>query len=275
MLKDTYILLFCFLSISIAFIFSSRKKQNDSWPLFLISNVAVLSVVMAIFYFKEKNSFVAMLADWLPLLLILFYYQNAGLLSKTFLQSTFDDHIIAFENKIFRSNHPCMWLSETANYYWLSEFLHFCYIGYYFILYGVPFYFYVTHDRSIFYQFEYAEVLTLLACFLTHAFIPVLSPRTIFEKIKQPLNQGHVFRVAHFILEKGSAAGTAFPSSHVAIGTLVLLITFHLQLPFLFCVAPFALGLIISTVYGRFHYVIDFVFGALYGYLVFWVVYLG
>lgn len=252
----------------------SRKKQHSSWPFFLVGNIVALLLAITIFQFREKNIIMSTLADWLPLLLILFYYQNAGLLSRTFFQEPFDHHIIAFENKIFRSNHPCMWLSETANVYWVSEFLHFCYIGYYFLLYGVPFYFYVFHGKAIFYQFEYAEVVTLLACFLTHAFIPVLSPRTIFEKIKSPLNQGRVFRVTHYILEKGSASGTAFPSSHVAIGTLVLLVAFHLQLPFLFCVAPFALGLIISTVYGRFHYVIDFVFGALYGCLVFWVVYL-
>ncbi len=267
-------MLFCFLLVSIVFIALSRKKQNSVWPLFLVGNVVTLIFAGIIFQFKQSNIIIKLLADWLPLLLILFYYQNAGLLSRTFLQTTFDDKIIAFENSIFRSNHPCMWLSETANSYWLSEFLHFCYISYYFLLYGIPFYFYVTHDSAMFYQIEYAEVLTLLACFLTHAFIPVLSPRTIFEKIKEPLNQGRVFRVAHFILERGSAAGTAFPSSHVAIGTLVLLVTFHLQLPFLFCAAPFALGLIISTVYGRFHYVIDFVFGALYGYAVFWLVYL-
>jgi membrane-associated phospholipid phosphatase len=252
----------------------SRKKQKEVWPLFLVANIAMLLLSTAVFYFKEKNKLISLLADWLPLLLILFYYQNAGLLSKTFFQKPFDDKIIALENKIFRSNHPCMWLSETANAYWLSEFLHFCYIGYYFLLYGVPFYLYMTQCSAVFYQFEYAQVLTLLSCFFTHAFIPVLSPRTIFEKIKQPLNQGHVFRAAHYILEKGSASGTAFPSSHVAIGTLVLLVTFYLQLPFLFCVAPFALGLIISTVYGRFHYVIDFIFGGLYGCLVFWVVYL-
>ena len=274
MLKNTYILLFCFLTISIVFISLSRKKQNGAWPLFLIGNMVTLIFAIAVFQFKENNIILSILADWLPLLLILFYYQTAGLLSRTFLQTTFDDQIIAFENKIFRNNHPCMWLSETANAYWFSEFLHFCYMGYYFLLYGIPFYFYVGHGKVAFYQFEYAEVLTLLACFLTHAFIPVLSPRTIFEKIKYPLNQGRVFRMVHFILEKGSAAGTAFPSSHVAIGTLVLLVTFHLQLPFLYCVAPFALGLIISTVYGRFHYVIDFVFGVLYGYLVFWIVYL-
>lgn len=252
----------------------SRKKQNSVWPFFLVGNIATLLFVIAIFQFKEKNIFISTLADWLPLLLIIFYYQNAGLLSRTFFQAPFDHKIIAFENRIFRNNHPCMWLSETANSYWLSEFLHFCYISYYFLLYGVPFYFYVTHDKAAFYQFEYAEVLTLLACFLTHAFMPVLSPRTIFEKIKSPLSQGYLFRTTHFILEKGSASGTAFPSSHVAIGTLVLLVTFHFQLLFLFCVAPFALGLIISTVYGRFHYVIDFIFGALYGYLIFWVVYL-
>lgn len=272
-LINIYLLIFCFVILANVFIFFSRHKQNAAWKIYLIINTLIVLCGVSLFYLKSKNDVLSVLADWVPLFLVFFFYQTAGLLSRVFHDDTFDHHIIQFEKKWFGVHYPCMHWSEIFDVYWLSEFLHLCYLSYYFLLYGVPLYFYLRHDYAAFYQFTFAELLILLTAFFTHSIVPVLSPRTIYEKIKQPMRDGIIYRFTHFIVQSGSANGTAFPSTHVAIGTLMVLIALHIHTTFFYYVLPVALGLIICTIYGRFHYVVDMIAGMIYGSLVFVMIY--
>ncbi|MCX7124411.1 MAG: phosphatase PAP2 family protein [Gammaproteobacteria bacterium] len=273
-LINTYFLCFCFLVLATLIIFFSRQKQDAEWKNYLLMNMLVILLGVSLFYLKSKNIIFEMLADWFPLFLIFFFYSNAGLLSRVFHDSPLDHHIIHLEKKLFGRYYPCIKLSETFNSYWLSEILHLCYFSHFLLLYGIPLYFYFNVSHAAFYQFEFAELLVFLSAFVTHAFVPVLSPRTLFEKIKAPMCNGRIYRMTHSVVESGSAHGTAFPSTHTANATLVLLVAWHTHTTFFCFVAPVALGLIISTIYGRFHYVVDMLAGIFYGSLVFMIVYL-
>src|SRR3990167_4699197 len=247
---NNYVLVFCFLIFTSVIIFLSREKQHKNWKIFLIINVLLVLCFIGLFYF-----------------------QTAGLLSRAFHDNPLDNYIIQFEKKWFGDKNPSIRLSEVFHFNWLSELLHLCYLSYFLLLYGVPFYFYCQHDYAAFYQFEFAELLILLSAFLTHSVVPVLSPRTLFEKIQSPMRYGLIYRATHAIVQSGSADGTAFPSTHVAIGTLMLLMAFHMHTVFFYGVALLALGLIICTVYGRFHYVVDLLAGMVYGCVVFMILY--
>lgn len=85
---------------------------------------------------------------------------------------------------------------------------------------------------------------------------------------------GKIYRMTHLIVENGSAHGTAFPSTHTAVATLILLVSWHVHTLFFYFITPVALGLIISTIFGRFHYCVDMIAGIFYGISVFIVVYL-
>ncbi|OGT44577.1 MAG: hypothetical protein A3E82_01655 [Gammaproteobacteria bacterium RIFCSPHIGHO2_12_FULL_38_11] len=273
MLFNIYLLAFCFLTLACFIIFLSRHKQSKPWKTYLKVNALVFIVGACLFCFRSKNITLTVLADWFPLSLIFYFYHNAGLLSRAFHAETFDNHIIQFEKKIFGAYYPCIQLSETFNSYWLSEFLHLCYLSYFFLLYGIPLYFYFYNEYTAFYQFSFAELLVFLTSSLVHSIVPVLSPRTIFEKIQQPLRKGVIYRFTHWIQENGSADGTGFPSVHVGIGTLMLLFACHIHTLIFYFVFIFSLGLIISTVYGRFHYIVDMLGGIFCGSLVFIIMY--
>ena len=75
--------------------------------------------------------------------------------------------------------------------------------------------------------------------------------------------------MVHKLLEKGSTDGTAFPSGHTGIASVIFLITWYLNTPLFYFILPLVIGLIVSTVYGRFHYVVDMIFGAIYAIMAF------
>lgn len=272
-LKDVYYLVFFYLAISSGIIIFSSYRDQLAWKFYLGMNIVIASIGVLFLIGKFKSIFFLILMQWVPLFLILYFYQVAGVLSRAFYNRTFDDNIISIENRLCRGKPPFIWLSEVLDNYWFSEFLHGCYFFFIPLLYSFPLYFYLKQDLHNFYLCSFSILLLLFINFLIHCLIPVISPRTIFEKIKKPLSDGFVYRCTHWVVELGSATGTGFPSTHVAIGTLCLLIAYHVSMLFFFLLLPFCFGLILSTVYGRFHYVIDVLAGMFFAFISFHIVY--
>jgi len=272
-LIDVYLLTGYFLIASIFILLIGKTRKANKVKYTICFNTLVLFALILLYSLKTKNEILLVVASWAPLFLIFYFYKTAGLLSRSFYNDTFDKLIIDFEKKIFGNYNPCIWLSNKLNFYWLSEYLHLCYFSYFLLLYGTPFYFYFKHDYNLFYQLEFAELLVLLQSFLIHSMIPVLSPRTIFEKIPSSLRTGSIYRLVHYAVENGSADGTAFPSTHVGIGMLVILTSLYFHTSFFFLLLPFALGLVLSTIYGRFHYVTDLMGGVIMASISFFMVY--
>jgi membrane-associated phospholipid phosphatase len=135
----------------------------------------------------------------------------------------------------------------------------------------VPLYFYLNEEYSQFYQTVFVVLLLLFSCYLTHWLVPICGPRNIFEKIKDHRSQGFFFRLVHKVLQDGSTNGTAFPSGHTGTAAVVLLITWYLQASLFYVILPFGIGLIVSTIYGRFHYVTDVLVGLVYAVFAFWI----
>lgn len=207
---------------------------------------------------------------WSGLLCLPLLYHETAITAQRSNKTNHDSAFIAFENIHFPSI-MAFHHQNRANHFWLSEYLHACYLGFYVFIYGTPLYFYLRHEMLFFEQCTFAILLTILSCYITHALIPVLGPRTIFTQITDHRSHGLFFKWVHRILSKGSSPGTAFPSGHTGVASIVLLITWHLHTPLFYALLPVGLGLIISTIYGRFHYVSDVIVGMGYAMIAFLV----
>src|SRR5690606_41529793 len=75
------------------------------------------------------------------------------------------------------------------------------------------------------------------------------------------LEAGPVYRLAHRILEAGSAQGAAFPSSHVAVAAAQTAMVARLLPRLSPLVAVLTVGLAAGAVYGGFHYATDVMAG--------------
>jgi membrane-associated phospholipid phosphatase len=208
------------------------------------------------------------LFDWSPLLFLPLLHQQTGLLTLIFQAGLWDQKFIDFDNKYFpyvMSFH----IHNRGNSLFISEILHLCYFSFYALIYGVPLYFYLKQEYVQYYQTVFVILALLFSCYLTHWLIPIHGPRNIFAKINDARSRGIFFRLVHKVLEKGSTAGTAFPSGHTGTAAVAILITWYWQSPIFYFVLPFGLGLILSTLYGRFHYVTDVIVGLVYAFMIF------
>ena len=263
-------LIIIYILLSSGFLIASKNKNLQLRKIYITINCLMALWEMIPFFFPIHHPLLNTLFNWSPLLFLPLLHQETALTTTALREHTFDKQLLAFEAKYFSSimnfHHK-----NHMSYTLVSEYLHMCYLSFFVLIYGIPLYFYLRQDIASFHESMFAILFVIFSCFFTHALIPVHGPRMIYKKINDHRSHGFFFRFTHKVLTEGSTAGTAFPSGHTAVACMALLITWHLQTPLFYFIVPMSLGLIISTVYGRFHYVIDVMFGAMYAIITFFI----
>ena len=239
------------------------------WYIYLsIHIVAILGIFSLHFVTSPLPPLLQFVRDWYALGTILLFYWGVKPLTQMVFQGMFDDRIIRWENRLFNGQ-PSTYLSARFPSVALSEYLHLCYLSYYFIPVFLPVMLYFRGMREAFFETLFAELFTFNLCLIWYIFMPVAGPRYFEEKIKEPLSNGLLCRLTHAILSSASTKGAAFPSSHSALAILVLLCAARYDLLSFVILFPFCTGLVVGTVYGRLHYALDAVAGVLLGVVMF------
>jgi membrane-associated phospholipid phosphatase len=209
-----------------------------------------------------------LLLDFYPLVLFPFLYIEVGVVDGILHPGIFGDDVIQrWEDALFGSQ-----LSQTLHLKFpsrlLGEYLHVGYSSYYFLGPALAFTLWFTRPRV---QFERAigtVGLSFCISFVIFILYPVAGPYHAFTPPDAEAVGYLMPHVTRGILDRGSAVGAAFPSSHMAVAlTLwIMAMRYHKGLAVLYlCLVP-ALGM--GAIYGGYHYAIDIVAGAVLGLLV-------
>ena len=91
------------------------------------------------------------------------------------------------------------------------------------------------------------------------------SPFYLSDPPGEPIAGHFFYNLVHEISSRGGARGGAFPSTHVSGSIIVLVVAWKRQRQLAYLLLPMVLGLIVATVYGRFHYVLDTIAGLALG----------
>jgi membrane-associated phospholipid phosphatase len=199
--------------------------------------------------------------DWHPLLLFPFLYKEVELLAPALGDWRLTAAIPTWESALF-AGQPSLYLSERLPFVPLSEYLHFCYLSYAIVIPSVAAYWYVSGRRAAFGELLLLLSTVLLGSYLFFILLPVDSPYYLSQRLGPPLS-GHIFfDLVHQISARGGARGGAFPSAHVSGAVVVSLVAWRHQRRLAYLLVPITGSVMIATVYGRFHYVLDAFAGA-------------
>jgi membrane-associated phospholipid phosphatase len=165
---------------------------------------------------------------------------------------------------------PSVWAQQFIHP-WLTEIFSFCYWSY-FILIPLPMvvlYFQKRYPESR--EALISTVLSLYVGYVLYIIFPAISPSVILKDMYTVPLTGTPLTDATMGIAGSLPTNVrdAFPSLHAGIAVLSLLFAWKYLRTMFWIILPICIGLVISTIYLRHHYVIDLPAGILLGYLAF------
>ena len=251
------------------------------WPFLLPAHAVGLVLVHLLIQLHARrpvNRGIDFLRHTYPILLYFGFYQETGLLNQILYSGYLDPHFMRLERWMFGWQ-PGLELMERFPSRAVSEVLYAAYFSYYLMVVGVPLAL-LLRDRRQFAHFISVVSLVFYVCFLTFIFTPVVGPRILCHGIvaqtlpadvtpvsphttPAAVQAGVFFQIMAWIYERFETPGAAFPSSHVAVALCTVYFSFLYLRPIRWALLVTTTLLCISTVYGRYHYVVDVVAGLL------------
>jgi len=195
---------------------------------------------------------------------ILFVFNSLGELIASLRTQRFDDVLIAIDHSLF-GVHPTVWMERFITPA-RTAFLQIVYISYYFMPIALAVSL-IAHARHA--EFEeawFGIVLCFYLSYLGYLLVPAVGPRFTLEKLQTTnLQTGAFIAALQDTLNRLEKNKTdAFPSGHTAIAVVSLYYAAKTKERTLFLVLlPLVLALIVSTIYLRYHYVVDVLAGIL------------
>ena len=195
-----------------------------------------------------------------PILFVVLIYESLGNLIQ-YLQPDVDPQLIQIDFYIF-GVHPTLWMEQWI-VPWLTDILSLAYLSYYFI----PVVFIAVlymKDRMT----EFDRVLFVLAfgyyiSFIGYILFPAIGPRYAMTSLYSVPLEGSF--ITDFVRDTLNALEhnkrDCMPSGHTQIVLMVLFLAYRCERILFSIFLPIVCGLILSTIYLRYHYVIDILVG--------------
>lgn len=231
-----------------------HARDIPGWALLLVANA--LSVLLVVLLSRAPlTPTVRFLSGGYAILLTSGYYAQLGLIN-TGVAHVHDLMVQRWDRLVFGQEIAMTWHYAMPNLL-LSSVLHICYASYYWLVPFAAIWLFARHRREAYERAGFIITLSFYLCYLLFALVPVAGPRYFFGAATGPAAQVLPARFVHAVLEGGSAWGTAFPSSHVAVAWCAVYALWRDARVTALLLAPIALGVPFGTVYGQFHYGVD------------------
>ena len=251
-----------------------------AWQWLLSAHILCLGAVhgLIVAYSRGRaGKALTFLRHFYPVLLYTAMFRETGSLNRMFFVDYIDPLVIGWDQALFGCQ-PSMLFMEALPYLALSELFYLSYFSYYLMIVGVGLALFFR-NRSHFFHFVSVISFVFYICYAIYIFLPVVGPRLFMREIEgyalpeaawnlvdthtfpAAVQAGLFFKIMAVIYEIFEAPGAAMPSSHVAISLCTVYFSFkylprirHLHL-------VMALMLCVSTIYCRYHYVVDVLAG--------------
>jgi membrane-associated phospholipid phosphatase len=159
---------------------------------------------------------------------------------------------------------PSIQFSKSFSNPWFTELMYFGYFSFYFIILGFIFIMYFKR-KSLLTENTYKLAFSLFFFYFIFALFPSAGPQFYFDLPERAVpTNGYIFQKIMHAIQYGAEQPTgAFPSSHVGVTVVILLLSRKTAPLFFKICVPLTILLILSTVYIKAHYAVDAIFGLL------------
>jgi len=268
-----------YLAVVALLILSFHGTAVPAWPWLLGAHIAGVGLAHMLIHSHARqpaNRILDFLRHFYPVILYVGFYRETGELNQMFTTGYLDPVFIRLDERIFGAQ-PSLAFMQSLPYWPISEIFYASYFSYYIMIVGVGVALF-ARNRSQFFHYVSVMSFVFYVCYLVYICTPVMGPR-IFHRVingytlppeSQPevipefpatVRTGLFFRIMALIYDTFEAPGAAFPSSHVAVAITTLWFSFRYLTRIRWLHLVMVVLLCLSTVYCRYHYVVDVLAG--------------
>ncbi|HXY54410.1 MAG TPA: phosphatase PAP2 family protein [Nitrospirota bacterium] len=249
-------------AVAVAF---SRSLHAWEWIIFryFLLAFAIVSVALNA---RSAHTLkpVRILHAFLPILIIPVIFDSLGDLIPYIWSRYLDDLLISIDYRLF-GVHPTVWM-ERFIHPALTDILQIAYSSYYFIPISLGILLYARGKQKNFDEAVFGIVLCFYLSYIGYLLFPAIGPRFTLDHLQtMDFRESQTALAIQNILNRLENTKTdAFPSGHTAVALMTLYHAWKSREKALFRILlPLVSALVISTVYLRYHYVIDVAAGIL------------
>ena len=247
---------------TILLVFSWNQTENVVELLIIRGIVFILSIGFILLNPIIKSSIFNLFRNIYPVLFAGYFYTETVHYNKLFFDNL-DPLFIQLDEWLFGFQ-PSL---EFSNYFsspWFAELMYFGYFSFYFIILGFVFITYIKR-KEFFLESTFKVAFSLLFFYFIFALFPSAGPQFYFDVAERAVpNNGFIFQDMIHAIQAGAEQPTgAFPSSHVGVTIVILLLSKKIMPLFYKICVPITILLILSTVYIKAHYAVDAIAGFL------------
>ena len=257
----------------------------EEWALLAAINLVIIIAVLLLARKAEesKSRLLIGLHRWYCYLIILFIFKEIYRMVHPIHPTDYDQLFISIDRWMFGVN-PTQWIAQFAHPL-LTELLQIAYFSYYilFIILGVSLY-----RRYAIGDFDKAAFLIVYGFYLSYLgyfSLPGVGPRFTlhdFSTIETDLPGVLLTNVLRAFINVGESIPPShadainlvqrdvFPSGHTQLTIIVMTLAFRYKISARWLVLILGSLLIVSTIYLRYHYVVDLLAGALLAWFTIW-----
>jgi membrane-associated phospholipid phosphatase len=243
-------------------------KAVPNWPGFALLHLAIILVILEIVRLGERpprRRVLWFLRIFYPVVVILFGWGEVDALGRMFFGSYWATDLIIRAEQLIWSGSSAAWFQKVRRP-WLDELMAIFYASYYLFL--------ISATLPLFIKKKYEQTLAVLSLgtfvtlvnYFLFYLIPVLSPAMADASnlAQRGTHSGYlVSAFVHFVQSKGAVRGGTFPSSHISEALIWSLAAFRYNRKVGAVFLAVVPGVVVSTVYLKYHYALDPLFGLL------------
>jgi membrane-associated phospholipid phosphatase len=213
---------------------------------------------------KTESKLTGFIRYVFPFALITYWYPetyNLGYnldndLPKSIIAPNLDGFFDRLDIAIFGCS-PAMEFSKAFPQAFVSEIMYFGYFAYYLIFLFMFIYFFLIKteiaERAMFYC-----LCSFFVFYIIFTLVPVAGPQFYYSYPDNQVPDGYIFSwLMRLIQDLGEKPTGAFPSSHVGLTIIAMILLYEHARKYFYAILPVAIILIVSTVYIKAHYLID------------------
>lgn len=230
----------------------------DNWHIYIGYHTAMIAMLLLIHYAYSRfaSTFWQLLKYWIIIIVVLSAYREVYYLVPAINHGKlYDEQLLNLDINVLSYN---MLMYKEIGAYILSDILTFCYWMYFPMPVFLGVWLYANDQLAEYRNAMCGLIAAWLISYLGYVIVPAMGPYW-YEQRPEILNGWGFARMMHqdVMLNIQWGSPDAFPSGHALIAIVSLYYAFRFARPLFWILLPIAIGLIVGTVYLRYHYIID------------------